>query len=34
MIGIKWLYRNAADGTWAASNEGKKWIEKYLNLSN
>jgi hypothetical protein len=29
MIGINWIYRNAVDGTWIASDDGKKWIEKF-----
>ena len=29
MIGINWIYRNADDGTWVASDDGKKWIEKF-----
>ena len=32
MIGINWVYRNAVDGTWVASENGKKWIEKYYLL--
>ncbi|HEY7571212.1 MAG TPA: hypothetical protein VH796_07585 [Nitrososphaeraceae archaeon] len=34
MIGINWVYRNAVDGTWVSSNNGKKWIEKYYMLYN
>jgi hypothetical protein len=29
MIGIDWVYRDPIDGTWVASDNGKKWIEKY-----
>jgi len=31
MIGINWVYRNTVDGTWVASDDGKKLIEKYYN---
>lgn len=29
MVGINWVYTNANDGTWVASDNGKEWIEKY-----
>jgi hypothetical protein len=29
MKSINWIYRNAVDGTWIASDDGKKWIEKF-----
>jgi hypothetical protein len=32
MIGIKWLYKNTVDGSWAVSDDGKKWIEKYYRM--
>lgn len=32
MIGINWVYRNAVDGTWVVSDEGKKWIDKYYTV--
>jgi len=32
MIGIKWLYKNAVDGSWTVSHDGKKWIEKYYMM--
>ena len=30
MIGINWMYKNGSD-KWIATDEGKKWIEKYYN---
>ena len=33
MIGINWVHKNAVDGTWGASDDGKKWIEKYYNVT-
>ncbi|HEY7570426.1 MAG TPA: hypothetical protein VH796_03565 [Nitrososphaeraceae archaeon] len=32
MVGINWVHRNAVDGTWVASGDGKKWIEKYYTV--
>lgn len=32
-IGINWVFRNAVDGIWVASDDGKRWIEKYYNVS-
>ncbi|HEY7079402.1 MAG TPA: hypothetical protein VH500_06855 [Nitrososphaeraceae archaeon] len=32
MVGINWVYRNANDGTWVASDNGKEWIEKYYKM--
>ena len=31
MIGINWLYKNGSE-KWIATDEGKKWIEKYYNI--
>jgi hypothetical protein len=32
MIAINWVYKNAADGTWVVSDNGKMWIEKYYTM--
>jgi hypothetical protein len=32
MIAINWVYKNTANGTWVASDNGKMWIEKYVYL--
>ena len=32
MIGIDWVYKNADDGRLIATNNGKRWIEKYYNI--
>ena len=32
MIGINWMYKNADDGRLIATNNGKRWIEKYYNI--
>jgi predicted transcriptional regulator len=31
MIGINWMYKNGSE-KWIATDEGKKWIEKYHNI--
>jgi len=31
MIGINWLCKNGSE-KWIATDEGKKWIEKYHNI--
>ena len=31
MIGINWMYKDGNGEKWIATNEGKKWIEKYYN---
>jgi|SRR5215831_11013615 len=30
IIGINWIYRNAVDGTWVASDDGKKWLKNVI----
>ena len=32
MIAINWVYKNTANGTWVASDNGKMWIEKYYTM--
>ena len=32
IIAINWVYKNAVDGTWVASDNGKMWIEKYYTM--
>ena len=32
IIAINWVYKNAADSTWVASDNGKMWIEKYYTM--
>jgi predicted transcriptional regulator len=34
MIGINWMYKDTNDGSnkWIATDNGKKWIEKYYNI--
>jgi hypothetical protein len=32
MIAINWVYKNTANGTWVASDNGKMWIEKYYTV--
>jgi hypothetical protein len=31
MVGINWMYKDGSDNKWIATDEGKKWIEKYYN---
>ena len=31
MIGINWMHKNGSD-KWIATDEGKKWIEKYGSI--
>jgi predicted transcriptional regulator len=31
MIGINWVYKDGSE-KWIATDEGKKWIEKYYNI--
>jgi predicted transcriptional regulator len=31
MAGINWMYQDG-DEKWIATDEGKKWIEKYYNI--
>jgi predicted transcriptional regulator len=32
MIGINWMYKDGSDNKWIATDEGKKWIEKYYDI--
>ena len=32
MIGINWMYKDGSDNKWIATDEGKKWIEKYYGI--
>jgi len=34
IIAIYWVYKNAADDTWVASDNGKMWIEKHYTMWN
>jgi len=29
MIGINWMHKDGSDNKWIATDEGKKWLEKY-----
>ena len=29
MIGINWMYKDGSDNKWIATENGKKWIERY-----
>jgi predicted transcriptional regulator len=31
IIGINWVYKDGSE-KWIATDEGKKWIEKYYNI--
>ena len=31
MVGINWMYKDGSE-KWIATDEGKKWIEKYYNI--
>jgi hypothetical protein len=33
MVGINWLYKDGSE-KWVATDNGKKWIEKYHNIRN
>jgi len=32
MIGINWIYKNRSDNKWIATENGKKWIERYYDI--
>ena len=32
IIAINWVYKNTANGTWVASDNGKMWIERYYTM--
>jgi len=32
MIGINWMYKDGSDNKWTATDNGKKWIEKYYEI--
>jgi len=31
MMGINWVYKDGSE-TWIATDDGKKWIEKYYKI--
>ena len=32
MIGINWMYKDRSDNKWIATENGKKWIERYYDI--
>jgi predicted transcriptional regulator len=32
MIGINWMYKDGSDNKWIATENGKKWIERYYDI--
>jgi predicted transcriptional regulator len=34
MIGINWMYKDRSDNKWIATENGKKWIERYYDIKD
>ena len=32
MSGINWMFKDGSDNKWIATENGKKWIERYYNI--